>query len=343
MADVIFRDSTVVGDYKRPYIIAEVNSSHNGDVETAMRMIEAAKESGCSCVKFQSWSDASLYSKSYYKDNVIAHRIVKKFSLSAAQLQNLASYCKDCGIAFSSTPYAPLEVDFLLACGAPYIKIASMEINNHYYLQYIAKTGAPIILSTGMAEIDEIRKAVSTIKTAGNQNLVLLHCISIYPAPASTIHLNNIMMLRKEFPDCAIGFSDHTLGTEISSAAAALGAAVIEKHLTLDKSKMGMDNNMAIEPAEMKQLVQNCINVYEAMGNYERVVSPAEYDQRKKMRRSVIASKDLTAGTVLTREDLDAKRPGGGISVDQVDSLVGRVLARDVEADTLLLPGDMME
>lgn len=343
MADVIFRDSTVIGDYKRPYFIAEVNSSHNGNVETAMRMIEAAKAAGCSCVKFQSWSDTSLYSKSYYKDNVIAQRIVKMFSLSAQQLQYLAKYCSDCGLAFSSTPYSPTEVDFLLSCNAPYIKVASMEINNYHFLRYIAKTGAPIILSTGMAEIDEIRKAVSVIKTAGNQNLVLLHCISIYPAPASTIHLNNIMMLRKEFPSCAIGFSDHTLGTAIAVAATALGAAVIEKHLTLDKSKIGMDNNMAIEPAEMKQLVQNCIDVYEAMGSYERVVSPAEYDQRKKIRRSVIASKDLTAGAVLSRKDLDAKRPGGGISVDQIDSLIGRVLVRNVEADSLLLPGDLKE
>ena len=342
MADITLKDSTVIGDYRQPYFIAEVNTSHNGSVETARNMIEEAKKSGCSCVKFQSWSDESLYSKTYYKENLIAHRIVKKFSLPEADLKELALYCGEIGISFSSTPYSPKEVDFLLERDAPFIKISSMEVNNYRFLRYIAETGTPVILSTGMAEIEEIRKAVSVIRKSGNRDLALMHCVSIYPAPASTIHLNNILMLRAEFPECAIGFSDHTLGTEMAVAATALGASVIEKHFTLDKSKMGMDNNMAIEPEEMKQLVQSCRNVYEAMGSRERVVSSAEYDQRKKMRRSVIASVDLSAGTVLTLENLDVKRPGGGIPADQIDSLVGRVLSRNVDADTLLQLTDLV-
>ena len=216
-----------------------------------------------------------------------------------------------------------------------------MDINNESFLQYIGKTGAPVILSTGMAEIGEIRKAVNTIKKSGNKNLALLHCISIYPAEASTIHLNNILMLRHEFPECPIGFSDHTLGTEIASAATALGAAIIEKHFTLDKTRMGMDNNMAIEPVEMAQLVRNCRNVFEAMGSYERIVSPAEYEQRKKMRRSIIAARSLTVGTVLTADVLGAKRPGDGIPVDELNSVIGRRLKRAVEADTLIYHNDL--
>jgi len=343
MANITLKDSSVIGDYRPPYFIAEVNSSHGGSLETARNMIEEAKKAGCCGVKFQSWSDESLYSKTYYKDNPIAHRLVKKFSLREADLKELAIYCREAGLSFSSTPYSPKEVDFLLECQAPYIKISSMEINNFGYLRYIAETGSPIILSTGMAEIEEIRAAVSIIKKAGNRDLALLHCVSIYPAPASAIHLNNIIRLREEFPECPIGFSDHTLGTEIAAAATALGAAVIEKHFTLDKSRMGLDNNMAIEPAEMEQLVGNCLNVHQALGGYERVVSSAEYEQRKKMRRSVIAVRDLPAGAVLALDDLAAKRPGDGLPVHEIGSLVGRVLARAVEADTLLRLADLLE
>ena len=342
MAQMTLRDENVIGNYQRPYVIAEVNSSHNGDVGTAERMIKAAKDAGCHCVKVQSWSAQTLYSKTYYKSNPIAQRIVAKFALSEDKLKECAAYCKDVGIAFSSTPYSEAEVDALLNMGVPYIKIASMDINNYGFLKYIAETKAPIILSTGMAEIEEVKKAVEIIKTAGNERLALLHCISIYPAAANTIHLNNIAMLQSEFPDCPVGFSDHTLGTEIACAATALGAAIIEKHLTLDKTKPGMDNNMAIEPDEMAALVKNCANVYEAMGSKTRIVSGAEYEQRQKMRRSVIAAGDLKAGTVLSLTDLSAKRPGDGISVDQLETLVGKTLKHDVEADTLLKPEDFV-
>jgi len=342
MAKIIFNDGISVGDFLQPYVIAEVNSSHNGCVETAKKMIVAAKNAGCACVKFQSWSAESLYSKTYYDNNKIAERIVKKFSMSEAILKEMASYCAEVGISFASTPYAREEVDTLLECKVPFIKVASMEINNFSYLKYIAQTGSAIILSTGMAEFDEIKKAIDVIKNNGNTNLAILHCVSIYPAAPSTIHLNNINMLRKEFPDCVIGFSDHTLGTEIPTAATALGSGVIEKHLTLDKSKMGMDNNMAIEPEEMKQLVNSCHNVYEAMGSYERVVSDEEYKQRTNMRRSVIARRSLQADTILLLEDLGAKRPGDGISVDKIEGLVGKKLKNNVEADCLIRPEDIV-
>ena len=268
MAQVVLRDGTVIKDYAVPYIIAEINSSHNGRVETARKMIETAKEIGVSCVKFQSWSADSLYSESYYAGNPIARRIVQKFSLNEEQLGELADYCAEIGISFSSTPYSRREVDFLLErCRAPFIKIASMDINNPEYLKYIAGTGAPIILSTGMAETAEVERAVKTLEDAGNPNIILLHCISIYPAAPSTIHLNNIAGLREAFPGCPVGFSDHTLGIETACAATALGAAVIEKHFTLDKTKMGMDNNMATEPDEFARMIQCCRNVQDVFSN----------------------------------------------------------------------------
>ena len=342
MAQMTLLNGQVVGDFTKPYVIAEVNSSHNGDVETAKKMIKAAKDAGCSCVKFQSWSADTLYSKTYYQTNPIARRIVDKFALTEEELKECALFCKDIDISFSSTPYSEAEVDSLLNIGVPYIKIASMDINNYNFLKYIARTKAPIILSTGMADMDEVRKAVNIIRNNGNDKLSLLHCISIYPVAVDKINLNNITMLQTEFPECPVGFSDHSLGTEIACAATALGVGIIEKHLTLDKTKPGMDNNMAIEPDEMMSLVRNCNNVYEAMGAKTRIVSAEEYEQRKKMRRSVIAAKKLKAGTVLTLMDLSAKRPGDGISVDRLEILVGKTLKRDVEADMVLTSEDFV-
>ena len=258
MATIRLHDSTVLSDFNRPYIVAEINTSHFGNMGIAKEMIDQAKKAGCDCVKFQSWSAKSLYSKSYYDENPIAKRFVKKFAFSDAELIEVSEYSKKSGIAFSSTPYSRVEVDFLLEkCNVPYIKVASMDLNNYPYLDYIARSGTPIVLSTGMGELEEIQKAVETIEKTGNKNICILHCISIYPPEMSTIRLNNILGLRENFPDYSIGFSDHSIGTEMASAAVALGACMIEKHFTLDKTKIGMDNQMASEPEEMALLVRN--------------------------------------------------------------------------------------
>ena len=342
MAQILLKSGKILGDYMRPYIVAEVNSSHNGDIEVAKRMIDAAAEVGCDCVKFQSWSAESLYSATYYKANPISKRIVKKFSLTQEQLRDMAEYSRSIGIDFSSTPYSREEVDWLVdECKAPFVKVASMDLNNYLYLRYIAKKGVPIVLSTGMSEIAEIRKAVQTIEDAGNKQICLLHCISIYPPEFETIHLHNILGLREAFPNYPIGFSDHSHGVEMAVAATALGAALIEKHLTLDRTKIGMDNQMATEPEEMKQMVDCCIRTQIAMGNKERVVREAEQEQMKKMRRSVIVTRDMKAGDVLSLEDLDAKRPGTGIPADKIESLVGKKLLVDKDADTLLEINDI--
>lgn len=307
----------------------------------ARQMIDAAAGAGCDCVKFQSWSAESLYSQSYYKDNPIAKRIVSKFSLAAEQLKEMAAYARSKGIDFSSTPYSQAEVDFLVdECQAPFVKIASMDLNNLKYLRYISQKGVPIVLSTGMSSMDEIKRAVKTIEGEGNHQICLLHCISVYPPEFKTIHLNNILGLREAFPDYPIGFSDHSHGVEMAVAATALGAALIEKHLTLDSKKIGMDNQMATEPEEMAQMVRCCVNTNMALGNKVREVGPAEQEQMEKMRRSIILDKDLPKGHVLTYDDLNAKRPGTGIPADELDALVGRTLVRDVKGDILLTRED---
>jgi len=342
MGKLKLHNSTILGDYDKPYIVAEVNTSHFGNLGTAKKMITQAKESGCDCVKFQSWSKDTLYSKTYYDANPIAKRFVKGFSFSESELKEAAEYSQNCGISFASTPYSRVEVDFLIEqCNVPYIKVASMDLNNYPFLDYIAKTGAPIVLSTGMGELDEIKNAINVIEKAGNKNICLLHCISIYPAETATIRLNNILGLREEFPDYPIGFSDHSLGIEIPSAAVALGACMIEKHFTLDKAKIGMDNQIALEPDEMSQLVTHCHNVQKALGSTERIVLQAEMEQRNLMRRSIVSTKDLKAGKKLIKSDLDVKRPGTGIPPNKLNDLIGRTLIRNVERDTLVTEKDI--
>ena len=344
MGTIKFRDSSILSDFNRPYIVAEINTSHFGNKEIAKKMVVKAKEAGCDCVKFQSWSAETLYSKNYYDENPIAKRIFKKLAFSEMELAEVAEFSDTCGIAFSSTPYSRAEVDFLLEkCNAPFVKVASMDLNNYIFLDYIARTGAPIILSTGMAELIEIHRAVDTIKKAGNKDICLLHCISIYPPKTSTIQLKNISGLREEFPDLLIGFSDHSIGTEMSTAAVALGACIIEKHFTLDKTKIGFDNQMASEPEEMALLVRSCHNVQIALGDTRRIVFPTEMDQRKKMRRSIVAVKDMKAGTKLTMDDLDVKRPGTGLPPDKISELTGKTLLRDIEGDRLITEADISE
>lgn len=342
MAECVLKDGAIVKDYGTPYFVAEVNSSHNGNIDAAKQMIDAAVAAGCSCVKFQSWSASSLYSRSYYQKNPMAKRFVDKFSLTPEQLKILAQYCRSCGIAFSSTPYSEDEVDFLAEeCEAPFIKIASMELNNLPYLRYIGKKKLPVVLSTGMGEMEEIEKAVNALESVGNKEIVLLHCVSIYPAKTESIHLNNIVGLRERFPDYPIGFSDHTLGDAAAVAATALGAALIEKHLTLDAKKIGMDNQMAMEPEALTHLVIKCKEVHQALGSKERVVSEAEYKQRENMRRSVVSARDLSAGSILQAEDLYVKRPGTGVPPDRLESLLGKKLNKDIEADMLILETDV--
>lgn len=315
----------------KPYIIAECNSSHNGNIDTAKQMIKTAKECGCDCVKFQSWSSESLYSDQYYIENPITERIVRKLSLSKEQILELADYSKMIDIDFSSTPYSEEEVDFLVdVVNAPFIKVASMEINNYPYLSFIAKKGRPIILSTGMASIEEVHRAVKTIVNEGNDSICILHCVSIYPAPAEIINLRNIEMLKKEFPRFIIGYSDHSIGYEIAVASVAMGANVIEKHFTLDNSKLGMDNNMATEPEQMKELVIACRNVYNALGAYERTVSVQEKEMANKMRRSVISAKDIEAGHKIIEGDLTSKRPGDGLSPEWIYKLQGKIIKNDI-------------
>lgn len=339
MAECILRDGTVIADYGRPYIVSEVNSSHSGNMDLAKQMIDASVSIGCDCVKFQSWSVESLYSKTYYDANPISKRFVKKFSMSPEQLKDLAGYCRSKSISFSSTPYSEEEVDFLVSeCDVPYIKIASMELNNPQFIKYIGNKHVPIILSTGMSTMEEVDEAVQVLHDAGVDQMAILHCVSIYPTILTNVNLNNILGLREKYSMHPIGFSDHTEGDAAAVAAVALGAGVIEKHLTLDRSKVGMDNGMATEPPEFTALVNKCRDIQIAMGSKERILIQQELDQRQKMRRSIIAVRDIAAGERIKDSDLYAKRPGTGFAPNEIDKVIGKTAKVNIPADTIILP-----
>ena len=274
--------------------------------------------------------------------NPISKRMVKGFALSVEELIDLSNYCNRIGIDFSSTPYSNEEVDVLVdICNAPYIKIASMDINNMPFLKYIARKNVPIVLSTGMATFEEIKQAVVTIEKEGNKNICILHCVSIYPVEVENVNLNNMLMIKNEFPTFDIGYSDHTIGSEVACAAVGLGASLIEKHFTLNNEKIGWDNQMATEPAEMKELVYRCQSVFKSLGSFTRCISLDEQEQRLKMRRSIVAAKHIPAGKIITEDDITAKRPGDGIPVSEYYSVIGKTVRRDIIEDSMIMTSDL--
>ena len=337
MSKVVLNNGREISNFSDPYFIAEFNSSHFGSLDTARKMIEEAKKCGCDCVKFQSWSADTLYSEGYYRKNPIAKRMVDKFALKGSELKLLAAYCSKIGIDFSSTPYSLDEAMFLVKeCNVPFLKIASMELNNLPFLRELANLKMPLVLSTGMGQIDEICSAVETITSAGNSELIVLHCTAVYPSEFDIIRLKNISGLRDLFPQLLIGYSDHSIGIEIPTAAIALGARVIEKHFTLDNSKIGLDNQMATEPNEMKKMVRACINVHKALGGRNRVLSNSELAMKPKMRRSIVTKRDLRAGEKIELGKIEFKRPGDGIPPTDLERILGKQVNRDINHGELI-------
>ncbi|MCB9025428.1 MAG: N-acetylneuraminate synthase family protein [Bdellovibrionaceae bacterium] len=329
-----------------PYIIAEIGANHNGDMELAKKLIISAKECGCDAVKFQSWTPSSLIAKEEYErnqkynDSAKKHfgslkEMVTKYYLREEQHYELKQFCEEVNIDFCSSGFSTDEVRFLEQLGVPFFKTASMDINNLSLLRYIAQFNKPILLSTGMASLSEIEKAVEVIEKCGNTQIVLLHCISIYPPLFEDIHLNNILMLNKAF-GYPSGFSDHSIGFSIPLASVALGSCVIEKHFTLDKDLEGWDHEISANPEEMKIIVQESKNIVKALGSYRRTVTQAELEKRKKFRRSIVANYPMDVGHIIQEGDVTFKRPGTGISPDQVEYIMGRNLTKPVSADELI-------
>jgi len=339
-----------IGDGRPPYLIAEIGANHNGDMGLCRRLIDAAKAAGADAAKFQSWSAGSLISRAEYERHTSysdskrhfgsLRDMVERYQLTPAQHREVADYCTKVGIDFLSTPFSPGEVDLLAGLGVPALKVASMDVNHEVLLGHVAASGLPVILSTGMASTSEVARAVETLRGAGCSQLVLLHCVSIYPPDPATINLRNMIGLRRAF-GCPVGFSDHTLGAAIPLAAIALGACVIEKHFTLDKGMEGWDHEISADLQELALIAASGRSVWQALGSEVRTLSAAELEKRRQFRRRIVVTHDLRRGERLREADLDYKRPGNGIAPDERRYVIGRSLARDLAADDELAWSDL--
>jgi N,N'-diacetyllegionaminate synthase len=336
----------------RVFVIAEAGVNHNGSLELALRLVDAARDSGADAVKFQTFRAEDVVTPQavtadYQRSNTgetSQFEMIKKLELDEAEHGKVAAYCREQSIEFFSTPFSEEAVAMLVRLGVKRLKLPSGEITNKPLLECAADTGLPLLMSSGMATLDEVQRAVKWIAARwqaaklpapGAQNLTLLHCTSAYPAPAASLNLRAIQTMARA-TGLPIGYSDHSEGAEAALAAVALGATVIEKHLTLDKGLPGPDHRASADPAEFAAMVKGIRAVEAMLGDGLKRPQPIEENTRDVARRSLVIVRDLPRGHQLGDADLALRRPGTGIAPDRWDEIVGRRLSQDVRAHTTL-------
>jgi len=338
MTKTLHIDGRAIGPDHPPYIIAELSANHNGSLERALQTIDAAHRCGASAIKLQTYTAETMTIDCDREDFMIngglwdGYKLYDLYQWAQTPFewhQAMFAHARKLGITVFSTPFDESAVDLLEQLDAPAYKIASFENTDLPLIRYVAKTGKPMIVSTGMATEDEIAEAVDAAHIAGCKELVLLHCISSYPAPMDQANIRQLAELGRRF-DVVPGLSDHTLGTTASVAAVALGACVIEKHFTLSRADKGPDSEFSIEPDELKRLCQETYDAWQALGQagYDR--QPAETGS-KVFRRSIYFVRDLPAGSVIGPEDIRRIRPGMGLAPKHFDDLLGKKLKVAVE------------
>lgn len=334
------------------YVIAEAGSNHNRDLDTAYRLIDAAAEAGADAVKFQTYTAEGLYSRQtpdmrYLKEQGLVgeresvYELIKRVEIPWEWHADLARHAADAGIAFFSTPFEEAAVDLLQELDVPAYKIASYEVNHLPLIERAARTGKPLLISTGMASLGDIERALDTANGAGAGDLLLMHCAINYPPRFEDLNLRAITTLSDAFR-IPIGWSDHTMGHTADVVAVALGACAVEKHFTLSRNQPGPDHPFALEPHELRDMVQAIRETEAALGSSVKRVTEAESEMFRLGRRSLVAARDIPAGGELRREDIAVKRPGFGIPVHQLDEVVGRHASRDIEHDHVLTWDDLV-
>lgn len=327
-------------------IIAEAGVNHNGDLKLARQLVDVAADAGADMVKFQTFSADRLVTaqarKAEYQKKATAadesqYDMLRRLELTREMHEELIAHCQLRGIQFFSTGFDQLSVNLLVDLGLQSFKIPSGEITNLPYLRHIGKYGKPIILSSGMATLGEIEAAIDVLERAGTMRdrITVLHCNTEYPTPAADVNLRAMCSIRDAL-GVAVGYSDHTQGIEVAIAAVALGAAVIEKHFTLDKALEGPDHKASLEPNELKAMVAAIRNIEKAMGDGIKRPSASEIDNRPIARKSIVAAKAIRAGEVFSEVNLTTKRPGIGLSPMLWDEILGRQAKRDFEVNELI-------
>ncbi len=327
-------------------VIAEIGVNHNGDIGLAREMIAAARDTGVDVVKFQTYKAEEVMTDQtplagYMKDGDANFlELARRLELSFDETLALQAYANDLGVEFLSSPFDVPSTEFLGTIGMRRMKIPSGETVNPFLLRAAAATKLPLIVSTGMATLEEVRRSLDFLKRHHSGPVTVLHCTTQYPAEPQFCNLRAMATMAREF-GLPVGYSDHTPGIEISLAAVALGATVIEKHFTLDKKLPGPDQAASLEPHEFAALVDGIRNINAALGHGEKRPWPVEIEVAKVARKSVVAVRALPRGHVLVEADLTAKRPGTGIPAMDVDQVLGRTLARDVAQNALIQHGDL--
>lgn len=333
-----------IGDGQPCFVIAEAGVNHNGRLDLALRLVDVAADIGADAVKFQTFRTEELVTTSvpkaaYQVANTDAAGtqmdMLRSLELSVAAHEELLARARERGITFLSTPFDPQSADLLGALPVPAFKIGSGELTDLPLLRHVAAKGIPMIVSTGMSWLGEVASAVRAIQTAGTSDLVLLHCVSNYPAEAEDQNLRAMDTLRSAF-GVPVGFSDHDAGINVAIAAAARGACVIEKHFTLDQDLPGPDHKASLEPDDFTRMLRGIREVERALGDGIKQPKPAEAESRRLGRKSVVLLTDVEAGRPLAEVDLGVRRPGTGIEPDAITALVGRALRADVRAGTPL-------
>ncbi|CAB3290126.1 N-acetylneuraminate synthase [Methanocaldococcus lauensis] len=325
-----------VGDGEPTFIIAEGGLNHNGDIDIAKELIKEAKKCGADAIKFQSYHTEDFISKKseYYK-------LFKDLELSEEEFYELKKYAEKIGIMFISTPLDLKYVDILNNMNVPAFKIASGDLTFHPLLEKVAKTGKPVILSTGMANIGEIWEAVDVLKNNGCKEIILLHCISSYPTPYEEVNLHAIKTLKKIF-NIPVGYSDHTLGILTPIVSVALGAGVVEKHFTLDKSMEGPDHALSADPEEFKEMVEKIRLIEKMLGTGDKIPMPSEKEVIVEARRSIVAKRDIKKGCTLTIDNISFKRPARGIETKYWKLILNRKIKNDKREDEIIYWDDLL-
>lgn len=333
-----------IGSDKPCFFIAEAGVNHNGSLDMAHCLVDAAVEAGADAIKFQTFQAERLVTSSAQKaeyqrqtteKSESQFEMLKKLELGAEAHRALFLHCQEKGILFLSTPFDEVSADFLDELGVPAFKTPSGEITNLRYLSHIARKGKPMIVSTGMSYLGEVEAAVQAIESTGNRALILLHTVSNYPADPTTINLKVMKTMAKAF-GVPVGYSDHTTGMEIPWAAVALGACVVEKHFTLDRTLPGPDHTSSMEPSELRRLVAGIRNVEAALGTGRKQPVASETDTARAARKSLVSAASISAGTILTEELVSVKRPGTGLPPAFLEHLLGRRARVDIPADTVI-------
>lgn len=328
------------------FIIAEAGVNHNGSVELAKKLIDVASESGADAVKFQTFKAETLVSRSaqkasYQKETTDGKEsqfdMLKKLELDVATHRELIEYCHTKQIMFLSTPFDLESIELLDSLGLEIFKIPSGEITNLPYLVAIAKLNKKVILSSGMATLQEVRDAFEVLVKNGTQkeNITILHANTMYPTPMEDVNLNAMLTIQKEL-DVEVGYSDHTLGIEVPTAAVAMGASVIEKHFTLSRDMEGPDHKASLESHELQAMVKAIHNIEKALGSFEKKPSPSETPNILVARKSIVALKAIKKGELLSESNLTVKRPAGGINPMRWNEVLGKVANKSYNVDEMI-------